>query len=61
MTISKLYNQLIFNYDKLKQPQISMMLYNLNLLSLALYTKNLTKDNRNLSQLAKIVQEELYV
>jgi hypothetical protein len=61
MEIINLYNKLIFNYEKLNQNQINLLLYNLNILSLALYIKNLTKDSRDLYQLSKIIKEELYV
>jgi hypothetical protein len=56
MTIYQLYNKIIFNYSNTNN--INKLIYNLNLLSLALYLKNLTKDNRNLSQLAQIIKEE---
>ena len=56
MTIFKLYNKIIFNYSNTSN--INRLIYNLNLLSLALYLKNLTKDKRNLSQLAQIIKEE---
>lgn len=61
MELINLYNQLIFNYEKLNQHQVNLIMYNLNILSLSLYTKNLTKDPRNLYQLSKIIKEELYV
>ena len=56
MTIFKLYNDIIFNYTNTSN--INRLIYKLNLLSLALYLKNLTKDNRSLPQLAQIIKEE---
>jgi hypothetical protein len=56
MTIYKIYNTIIFNYTN--SNLINRLIYRLNLLSLALYLKNLTKDKRNLSQLASIIKEE---
>lgn len=56
MKIFQLYNKIIFNYSNTSKT--NRLIYNLNLLSLALYLKNLTKDKRNLSQLAQIIKEE---
>lgn len=56
MTIFKIYNTIIFNYNN--TINFNRLMYKLNLLSLALYLKNLTKDKRNLSQLAQIIKEE---
>lgn len=56
MTLFKLYNTIIFNYNNTNN--FNRLMNKLNLLSMALYLKNLTKDNRNLSQLAQIIKEE---
>jgi hypothetical protein len=56
MDILNTYNNIIFNYSYNKN--INRLIYNLNILSYALYLKNLTKDKRPLSELAQIIKEE---
>ena len=54
--IISIYNKIIFK-DDLKT-NINILINRLNLFSLAIYLKNLTKDKRSLSQLAEIIKEE---
>jgi hypothetical protein len=53
------YNKLIFNYNKLSQYEFNKLYQELNLLTLSMYLKNLTKDKRTIYQLKEILQQEI--
>jgi hypothetical protein len=57
-SIEIIYNKLILDIHKLSYKDINIRLNNLYLLSLSLYLKNLTKDNRSLEELKQIIIEE---
>ncbi len=56
--ILKVYNKLIFSYNKVSYTETNRLLKELHLLSLSLYLKNICKDKRTLYQLKEILQEE---
>lgn len=59
--ILKLYTSIIFGFNKLSYKEVNKLLFELELLSLSQYTKNLTKDKRTIYQLKQLVQEELHL
>lgn len=57
--ILKVYNKLIFSYNKVSYIESNRLLKELYLLSLSLYIKNILKDKRTLNEIKEILQEEL--
>lgn len=57
--VTKLYNQIIFNYYKYSTDELNILLAELEVTVLASYLKRILKDTRNISTIKTILKEYL--
>lgn len=57
--ITILYNKILNSYNKVSYIEFNRLLKELDSLSLSLYIKNIFKDQRSLTEIKEILQEEL--
>lgn len=55
--IQNTYNTIIFNYYRLSNNELNLLVEELNLLTLALYLKNILKDSRDILVIKQILKE----
>jgi len=55
--IQNTYNTIIFNYYRLSNNELNLLVEELNLLTLALYLKNILKDTRDILVIKQILKE----